>query len=634
MSPSGSTLLVGEGNLSFSASLSSETETRITATCPQRREDALRHDGAAENMKTIRDSGGLVLFEVDCTRLGQCASLRGCFFDRVVFNFPHCGRKSGVKKNRELLKNFFLSCVQLLSEDGEVHVSLCNGQGGTPADQPKREWHNSWQVAAMAAEAHLILKDVLPFEKEKYQRYKCTGYRSQDKGFHVENGLLHVFTRSLPYSQAEILKVEEAVDGDQVLYNIPAELSDFVFRGFLSSGSVHPVRLVQDFLLKGLAEKWSVSMTTQTVPFLLKAKRLQASGCDVDAADCYWIHLLRKDVISENDTSTDKERDTQETLARLSLDKVDRVSTKGAESLRSACLINMDPEGESGLYMLRPSMLPQMEELLTRKEAFANNAARHGAEERNKESVEVEGHKKGPLGGCNGVPSLFGLSGLVFKNVPVNLWDLPAFHELLLRGVFPSACEPIRLIGQRLETLLAPFGVSLVTEPGGLRMTALQKGLVGKVFANNPSDDVGRVSVTMSLNLDLLSALLFSLPDWRLLWCHDPRFLQQFELRTSPGKPFQPFSLFPEHFSFDISFWTGPTWAERKFHAAIREASHGTVEQVKLMDTFAHPDLSQTSYCYRLIYHSNTHALSHTQALQFHKDLETFLTSRLQATIR
>lgn len=69
------------------------------------------------------------------------------------------------------------SCVQVLAEDGEVHVSLCNGQGGTPADQPKREWHNSWQITVMAAEADLILTQVRPFESEKYQSYKCTGYR-------------------------------------------------------------------------------------------------------------------------------------------------------------------------------------------------------------------------------------------------------------------------------------------------------------------------------------------------------------------------------------------------------------------------------------------------------------------------
>lgn len=222
----------------------------------------------------------------------------------------------------------------------------------------------------------------------------------------------------------------------------------------------------------------------------------------------------------------------------------------------------------------------------------------------------------------------------MFRNVSINLWALPSFHELLFRGVFPSECKPITLLGQRLETLLAPYGVSLLAEQGGLCLTAQPMGLVGRVLARNASDNATHVSITVSLNLDLLAVLLFSLPDWRLLWSHDPHFLKQFALRPSPGKAFHPFSLFPEHISFDISFWTGSTWEERKFHAVVREASRGTVEQVKLIDRFSHPDLSQTSYCYRLTYHSHTHALSHTQALQFHKHLESLLSSRLQVTIR
>ncbi|XP_035523150.1 ferredoxin-fold anticodon-binding domain-containing protein 1 [Morone saxatilis] len=653
MSPSRSILLVGEGNFSYSASMSrlySETETSITATCLQRQEEALRHEGAASNIQIIQDSGGTVVFGLDCRKLGECASLQGRVFDRVVFNFPHCGRKSGVKKNRELLKNFFLSCVQVLAEDGEVHVSLCNGQGGTPADNPKREWHNSWQVAAMAAEAQLVLTDVRPFEREKYQSYKCTGYRSQDKGFHVEKALLHVFTRCLPYTSAQILQVEEVVEGEKVHYNIPAELSDYIFRGFLCSGSVHPVRLVQDFLLEGLAKKWLISMTTETIPFLLTAKQLQACCSDVDITHCYWIHLLQKNLNCDAHTSTDKEKDqltfldsrgrtdARDTLpaACVTSDKAERVRSKGAESLRSACSLDVDPEWENCLHVLRPSLLPQMEELVTKTDELSNNAGSHGENEGNNKSAEVDGHrKKGPCGGCNGVTSLlFGISGVVFRNLSINLWALPAYHELLLRGVFPSECEPIRSLGQRLQTLLAPYGVSLVTEQGGLRLIAQPMGLIGRVSVSNESDNISDVSVTVSLNLDLLAVLLFSLPDWRLLWSHDPRFLKQFALRPSPGKPFHPFSLFPEHISFDISFWTGPTWEERKFHAVVREASHGTVEQVKLIDRFSHPDLSQTSYCYRLTYHSHTHALSHTQALQFHQNLESLLSSRLQVTIR
>uniref|UniRef100_A0A3B3ZMF1 FDX-ACB domain-containing protein n=1 Tax=Periophthalmus magnuspinnatus TaxID=409849 RepID=A0A3B3ZMF1_9GOBI len=522
MSPLRCILLVGEGNFSFSASLCqslSGSDTVVTATCLQQENEALRHEGSADNIHIIREAGGTVLFDIDCTKLGECMPLKGHLFHLVIFNFPHCGKKSGVKKNRELLKNFFLSCVQVLSEDGEIHVSLCNGQGGTPADQPKREWHNSWQVAAMAAEAHLILSDVRPFETEKYQSYKCTGYRSQDKGFHVEKALLHVFTRSLPYIPPQRLTVEETVEEEKVQYQIPAELSDYMFREFLKSGSVHPVKLVQDFVLEGLAESWCVSMINETIPFFLSGKH-----CTI---------------------------------------------------LRS------------------------------------NNW--------------IAKHKM-----C----SLWGISDLVFRNVPINTWALPVFHELLLKAVFPSEPDPLKMFCEHLEKLLGPYGVSVSTEQGDFCIMAQPMGLVGKIFPVKEGECHSFINLCISLNLDLLAVLLFALPDWRLLWSHDPRFYKQFFVQPSPGAPFCPFSLFPEHFRFDISFWTGPCWDERKFYSVVREASCGTVQQVKLIDTFSHPDLSQTSYCYRLVYHSHTHALSHTQALLFHKQLETMLSTWLQVTVR
>lgn len=60
MSLSRSILLVGEGNFSFSASLcqvQSDTATNVTATCLQSQEEALRHEGAADNIQIIKDSG-------------------------------------------------------------------------------------------------------------------------------------------------------------------------------------------------------------------------------------------------------------------------------------------------------------------------------------------------------------------------------------------------------------------------------------------------------------------------------------------------------------------------------------------------------------------------------------------------
>jgi len=69
------------------------------------------------------------------------------------------------------------SAVHLLHVDGEIYLTLCQGQGGTPADQPMRAWANSWQVVAMATYAGLVLINVIPFNKEQFQEYGSTGYR-------------------------------------------------------------------------------------------------------------------------------------------------------------------------------------------------------------------------------------------------------------------------------------------------------------------------------------------------------------------------------------------------------------------------------------------------------------------------
>uniref|UniRef100_A0A8C6WEF4 Ferredoxin-fold anticodon binding domain containing 1 n=1 Tax=Neogobius melanostomus TaxID=47308 RepID=A0A8C6WEF4_9GOBI len=643
-----SILLIGEGNFSFSASISqsmSGSDTSVIATCLQREDEALRHEGAATNIQTIRDTGGTVLFNMDCTKLDECTSLKGNLFDLVIFNFPHCGRKSGVKKNRELLKNFFLSCVQVLSEDGEIHVSLCNGQGGTPADQPKREWHNSWQVAAMAAEAHLILSDVQPFESEKYQSYKCTGYRSQDKGFHVEKALLHVFTHSLPYRSPQKLTVEETVEGEKVQYQMPAELSDYIFREFLNSGSAHPVKIVQDSILEGLAEYCSVSMMPVTIPFLLSEKQVQKYGGEMDSTQCYLIRSLQRDYNSESHPLADKNKCTilrsyswtvkdddeslMSTKSTVSPENIGKVRCKGAEPLKPARSFDDDPELETELYFLRPSLTAQLKDLIEHKQ-LPTDPEEEAKSEGSMTSNAEEHHCVSNGTMC----PLLGISGVVFRNVPINTWALPVFHELLLTGAFPSKPDPLKMFGQHFEKLFVSHGALLTSQQDELCLMVQPMGLIGKVFAIKEGKSHSLIHICISLNLDLLAVLLFAIPDWRLLWSHDPRFNKQFSIQPSLGTPFCPFSLFPEHFRFDISFWTGPTWDEKKFYGVVREASCGTVQQVKLIDTFSHPDLSQTSYCYRLVYHSHTHALSHTQALLFHKRLESALSTWLQVTIR
>lgn len=78
MSHSLSILLVGEGNFSFSAATGrshSTSETSITATCLQQEEEALRQEGASNNIQIIRDSGK------DCEYVQMVLSFTFVVFD-------------------------------------------------------------------------------------------------------------------------------------------------------------------------------------------------------------------------------------------------------------------------------------------------------------------------------------------------------------------------------------------------------------------------------------------------------------------------------------------------------------------------------------------------------------------------
>lgn len=103
-----------------------------------------------------------------------------------------------IQLNRELLKNTFQSAKNVLRNNGRMMVSLCRGQGGTPADEPKRRWDDSWQITEMAAHGDFILVAVEPFIKKNFPDYRCVGYRGQDVEFNMEGALVHIFSKRRP----------------------------------------------------------------------------------------------------------------------------------------------------------------------------------------------------------------------------------------------------------------------------------------------------------------------------------------------------------------------------------------------------------------------------------------------------
>eukprot|EP01147_Barroeca_monosierra_P006433 gene6433-9326_t len=113
-----------------------------------------------------------------------------------------------------------------------------------------------------------------------------------------------------------------------------------------------------------------------------------------------------------------------------------------------------------------------------------------------------------------------------------------------------------------------------------------------------------RIGWAFGLGLERLAMILFDIPDIRLFWSNDSRFVSQFDV-TKPLNQlkFKPFSKYPPC-TKDISFWVGDTYTHTSFMDMIRNIAGDLVEHVSLIDTFTHPQTRRISKTYRIVYRS------------------------------
>lgn len=112
------------------------------------------------------------------------------------------------------------------------------------------------------------------------------------------------------------------------------------------------------------------------------------------------------------------------------------------------------------------------------------------------------------------------------------------------------------------------------------------------------------------LGLERLAMVLFDVPDIRLFWTRDERFLEQF--RDGRISTFQPYSKYPECLK-DISFWVPETFHENDFYSVVRDCGGDLIEKVKLIDEFQHPKTARKSHCYRIAFRSMDRSLTNAE---------------------
>jgi phenylalanyl-tRNA synthetase alpha chain len=187
-------------------------------------------------------------------------------------------------------------------------------------------------------------------------------------------------------------------------------------------------------------------------------------------------------------------------------------------------------------------------------------------------------------------------------------------------------------------------------------LEVLGSGVVSQPILTNASVP-NRIGWAFGLGLERIAMLLYSIPDIRLFWSQDTRFLSQFS-EQQPIRRFVPFSKYPACFK-DVSFWlrsSSPTTGSQQtsgspippaapatpsstFHEndvmeIAREVCGDLVEDVRLTDEFMHPKTGRRSMCYRVNYRSLERTLTHAEANELHTRFRGLLVERLGVELR
>ncbi|KAF7550614.1 hypothetical protein G7046_g7957 [Stylonectria norvegica] len=156
-----------------------------------------------------------------------------------------------------------------------------------------------------------------------------------------------------------------------------------------------------------------------------------------------------------------------------------------------------------------------------------------------------------------------------------------------------------------------------------------------------------RLGWAFGLGIDRIAMLLFKLPDIRLFWSQDPRFLTQFDGVSGDLdrlRRFVPFSKYPPC-PKDVSFWLGSSSSaaggnttgnphENDVMEVVRSVAGDVVEDVRLFDEFTHPKSGRKSRTYRIVYRSLDSTLTHLETNNLHENVRTALSKELGVEIR
>lgn len=616
-------LVVGDGNFSFTvclASALSQTSVKIIATSLDSHAALANNRFAVENVdKLLAFENVEILHEVDATDLARTFGSR--IFDRVIFNFPHVGGKSNIDKSRELLKYFFASAAKHVEPyKGDICVSLCQGQGGTPLDNPRREIGNTWQVVYQAAKAGLILNAVYPFRRTDYDSYQSAGFRGQlGKGFHTVNGLTHVFVHGVPLETVPDIDCFTANRSNYVKHCYPLKS--------LSVVPDNPVYIITNKLKSFFS---NITVETKTIDFS-QLENINNINQQVDK-----LNVCGSDEVGGK--LHQSFRDSNKSLSSQVLQNLQEI---GASFVISGTEIDFFLPPSSKNHPISHKMvalhtimkaatasevkaeLDSILDLFIKEICFNLNGLRR--EQGCKSASQANSLTRHDLVTSETIQLQSGRQTR-FQNLR-NAAGAGIECECGKQTV-QEKCVFCRLEKQYLGCDISPalctnnhFQPSTQTELYHEERLILSCGVLdANGFSPKRSSDNNRLAWLMEVNLDNIAMALCGITDVRLLWTEDERFKKQISNLQVNGlqdlKQFVPFSLFPPTYIHDISFWVTEQMMEQQFFQDIYETTQGCVCDVQFIERYHDTKQDRVSYNYRMVYSSCDRPLTHLQTVK------------------
>lgn len=134
------------------------------------------------------------------------------------------------------------------------------------------------------------------------------------------------------------------------------------------------------------------------------------------------------------------------------------------------------------------------------------------------------------------------------------------------------------------------------------------------------------------LGLERLAMVRFNIPDIRLFWSSDERFLSQFRSGSLDAR-FKPFSKHPPCFK-DVAFWVGPKFTENSLCEVVRNVAGDLAEEVALVDSFEHPKTHKKSECFRITYRAMDRTLTDDEVNTLQENVRNAIAQQLDVQLR